>query len=101
MNVQKVDEVNVFGPFYHNGNPVCLSVCDRKVTLNPKTMPFFPFVTTVRHQRAAKGRAACQRCYDCTKQRILAERKVSNRQDTHNCSLATSLNVRLNTALRK
>jgi hypothetical protein len=98
MNVQKVDEVNVFGPFYHNVNPVCLWP---KSNSQPQNNAFSPFVTTVRHQRAAEGRAAFQRRYDCTKQRILADHKVSRRQDTHNCSLAASLNIRLNTAFRK
>lgn len=35
MNVQKADDVNVFGPFI---TTEILSVCARKVTLNPKTM---------------------------------------------------------------
>ena len=55
---------------------VCLSVCDRKVTLNTK-LRLFPLRYEVRHQRAAHGRAACQRRFDCMKQRILTERKVS------------------------
>jgi len=64
-------------------------------------MPFFPIVTAARQQRAAQGHAACKRRYNCTKQRILADREVQSRQDAQKRSLAVSLNVRLNTAFRK